>query len=220
MRLHSETDLWLQFLTCILAPQASCHVGGLIERTLKDPFFKSWLMLAELYFHVIFINKKLSNALPPQTPLADLTTRQSPFINKQMKSFSFVRRTWKFSTTGLLQEPPGRQTEFLKEYLCQPSTPSSLGSRIGSGPWLLGKKGGIIPKIEKLLDFLLNFISHSRKHTINRITTTTPLNQSIGLDLNTHQDNVFWYISLIALYAKELIQAYRTWHKAQSWIFM
>lgn len=48
-------------------------------------------MLAELHFHVIFINKKLSSTLPHPSPLADLTTRQHPFINEQMKSFSLIR---------------------------------------------------------------------------------------------------------------------------------
>lgn len=59
-------------------------------------------MLAELYFHVIFINKKLSNVLPHSSPLADLTTRQHPFINEQMKSFSLVRRAGNLSAAGFL----------------------------------------------------------------------------------------------------------------------
>lgn len=144
MRLHSETDVWLQFLTSILAPQASCHVAGLIERTLRNPFFRSWLMLAGLYFHVIFINKKLSNKLPHPSPLADLTTRQHPFINEQMKSFSLIRRTGKFSATRFLQALPWERDRIL-ERISLPilPTPSSSGSRIGSEPvgWLRGGLG-------------------------------------------------------------------------------
>lgn len=120
MRLHSETDLWLPFLTSILAPQASCHVAGLTERTLKDPFFRSWLMLAERHFHVIFINKKLSNTLPYLSP-PDLTTRQPPFINEQMKSFSFIRRAGKFSASGFLQELPWERDNSREDISASPT---------------------------------------------------------------------------------------------------
>ena len=141
MRPHSETDVWLQFLTSILVPRASCHVASLIERTLRDPFFRSWLMLAELHFHVGFINKKLSNTLSHPSPQADLTTRQHPFINKQMKSFSLIRRAQKFSAAGLLQEVPW-ETEFWRRYLFQPYLPCfQLRIQIRhSGPtgWLWG----------------------------------------------------------------------------------
>ena len=69
-------------------------------------------MQAEHYFHVIFI-KKLSNMLPRPSPQADLTTRQHPFINEQVKSFSLIRRAGKFSASGFLQELPWkRETEF------------------------------------------------------------------------------------------------------------
>lgn len=139
MRLHSETDLWLQFLTSILAPRASCHVTGLIERTLRDPFFRSWLMLAELYCHVIFINMELSNMLPHRSPLADLNTRQYLFTNKQMKSFSLIRRAGKFCVAGFLQELPERENS--REAISANPTlwNLSLSSIIGARPvgWLV-----------------------------------------------------------------------------------
>lgn len=69
-------------------------------------------MQAEHHFHVIFI-KKLSNMLPRPSPQADLTTRQHPFINEQVKSFSLIRRAGKFSASRFLQEFPWeRETEF------------------------------------------------------------------------------------------------------------
>lgn len=66
-------------------------------------------MLAELYCHVIFINMELSNMLPHRSPLADLNTRQYLFTNKQMKSFSLIRRAGKFCVAGFLQELPERE---------------------------------------------------------------------------------------------------------------
>lgn len=69
-------------------------------------------MQAEHHFHMIFI-KKLSNMLPRLSPQADLTIRQYPFINEQMKSFSLIRRAGKFSASAFLQELPWeRETDF------------------------------------------------------------------------------------------------------------
>ena len=60
---------------------------------------------------MIFI-KKLSNMLPRLSPQADLTIRQYPFINEQMKS-SLIRRAGKFSASAFLQELPWeRETDF------------------------------------------------------------------------------------------------------------
>lgn len=77
-------------------------------------------MLAERHFHVIFINKKLSNTLPYLSP-PDLTTRQPPFINEQMKSFSFIRRAGKFSASGFLQELPWERDNSREDISASPT---------------------------------------------------------------------------------------------------
>lgn len=175
MRPHSETDLWLQFLTSILVPRASCHVAGLIERTLRDPFFRSWLMLAELHFHMIFINKKLSNMLPHPSPQADLTTRQHPFINKQMKSFSLIRRARKCSAAGFFQEVSWERENSRKDISAGPTPlPPQLPEYALWAHWLVVGRGETRePRWESLWIFYYTLsISHSRKYTINRIANT------------------------------------------------
>lgn len=96
-------------------------------------------MLAELHFHVIFINKKLSNMLSHPSPQADLTTRQHPFINKQMKSFSLIRRARKCSAAGFLQEVPWERERIL-ERISLPALPhfplSFQNTHCGPTGWL------------------------------------------------------------------------------------
>lgn len=52
-------------------------------------------MLEELYFHMIIYQQETLKYTPHHSPLADLTIRQHSFGNKQMKSFSLIRRAGK-----------------------------------------------------------------------------------------------------------------------------
>jgi hypothetical protein len=107
-------------------------------------------MLAELNFHVIFINKKPSTVLPQPSPKADLTIRQHPFINKQMKPFSLTRREGKSLLQAFFKGTPRRETEFWREYLCQlhPHQPELV---------IEGTEGKETrTEIRKFIDFLLD----------------------------------------------------------------